>query len=152
MRIHGDLGLDRVVHGRHGWTVRDFTPDPTVPSGEQRQPSSPMRDVAALLHSLHVAAVGALAEHQAGVDNAESALLVEAWEERAAKAFVSGYTSIDVVHQLLPAGRRARDALLAVFELNATIEQFGRRTTGVTNGDADGTIIQLRADHHPHRW
>jgi len=157
MRIHGDLHLGRVRVDRHGWSVVDFTPEPDLPETERREPSSPLRDVAGALQSLHRVAGDALAEHRSGeygtaedaVPDAELTVLVEAWEERAAKAFVSGYTSVDAVHQLLPADRPARDALLAVFELNASMEQLNRRTAG---GGPGGTVIPLRAGHHPHRW
>jgi maltokinase len=157
MRIHGDLDLGRVRVDRHGWSVVDFTPEPDLPETERREPSSPLRDVAGILQSLHRVAGEALAEHRS-VDNgtaedtegdAELTLLVEAWEERAAKACISGYTSVDAVHQLLPADRPARDALLAVFELNASMEHLTRRTNGAGTG---GTVIPLRAGHHPHRW
>jgi hypothetical protein len=50
---------------------------------------------------------------------------------------------------LLPADRPARDALLAVFELNASIERLNRRTS---DDPAGAVVIPLRADHHPHRW
>jgi hypothetical protein len=56
---------------------------------------------------------------------------------------------VDAVHRLLPADRPARDALLAVFELSASIEQLGRRPEPAAEY---GTVIPLRADHHPHRW
>jgi maltokinase len=153
MRIHGDLHLGRVVLGRRGWSVVDFSPDPELPTEERRERSSPLRDVASVLQSLHRVAADALDQHGLPEDDdeaaAELALLVEAWEERAAKAFISGYTSVDAVHQLLPSDRPARDALLAVFELNASIEQLGRRSG---SGDSGATVIALRADHHPHRW
>jgi predicted trehalose synthase len=155
--------LGRARLDRHGWVIADFTPEADLPVAESREPSSPLRDVAALLQSLHAVAGDALDEYSSGQgaaaedtdEDAELALLVEAWEERAAKAVVSGYTSVDAVHQLLPADRPARDALLAVFELNASIERLNRRYDRAAAGGADAagaTVIPLRADHHPHRW
>jgi predicted trehalose synthase len=149
MRIHGALDLGRVVSGRHGWSFVDFTADPVQPADERRERSSPLRDVASMLQSIHRTATDALVEVET---DPESTLLVAAWEERAAKAFVSGYTSVDAVHQLLPSDRPARDALLAVFELNANIDRLGRRTLTSPGDPADSVVIQLRADHHPHRW
>jgi hypothetical protein len=59
---------------------------------------------------------------------------------------------VDAVHQLLPADRPARDALLAVFELNASIEQYSRRSTVAVTDEEGAIVIPLRAEHHPHRW
>ena len=55
----------------------------------------------------------------------ELALLATAWEDRASRAFVTGYTSVDAVHPLLPTDRTSRDALLTLFELSKALEEVG---------------------------
>jgi maltokinase len=138
IRVHGDLHLGRVLRDRRHWVFVDFEGDVGVPLGHRRQPSSPLRDVAAMVRSFHYAADLAVAERLAmevadaepdhGLDRVadpELAVLAAAWEERAARAFVTGYTSVDAVHPLLPTQRASRDALLTLFELSKAVEEVG---------------------------
>ena len=84
----------------------------------------------------------------------ELALLAEAWEERATSAFLSGYTSIDEVHRLLPAERLSRDALLTLFELDKAVYEV---TYELAHRPALAPIPQravdrLLAPDHRERW
>ena len=115
IRVHGDLHLGRVLRDRRNWVMVDFEGDVAVPLGRRRKRSSPMRDVAAVVRSFHYAAELAVAERLAllttdapadehALEQAadpELAVLASAWEERAVRAFVTGYTSVDAVHPLL---------------------------------------------------
>ena len=123
IRIHGDLHLGQVLSTRHGWVVIDFEGEPTRPLDVRRRPASPLRDVAGMLRSFHYSAEMALEDH-GGLEarrDPELALLAQSWEQRATVAFVSGYTSVEAVHRLLPADRLSRDALLSVFELQKAV-------------------------------
>jgi maltokinase len=139
IRVHGDLNLGRVLRDRRHWVFVDFEGDVAVPLGRRRKRSSPMRDVAAVVRSFHYAAELAVAERLALVTpdapadehaleqaaDPELAVLAAAWEERAVRAFVTGYTSVDAVHPLLPVQRASRDALLTLFELSKAVEEVG---------------------------
>lgn len=143
IRIHGDLHLSQALRTRRQWVVIDFEGEPTRPIEDRRRPSSPLRDIAGMIRSFHYAAELALdgflpdrdapendpadardeVESPRPIDppERELALLAEAWEERSTSAFLSGYTSIDEVHRLLPAERISRDALLTLFELDKAV-------------------------------
>lgn len=101
-----------------GWIPHNFEGDGR-PYSELRQNVSPLRDLGRLVVSLGRAA-RTMTEHYLEDDferNRELDVLADSWEERVVSHLVGGYTSVDEVHRLLPAGREARDALLRVFEL-----------------------------------
>jgi maltokinase len=131
IRVHGDLGLARVVSARSKWWLVDFDVDDVGTFDDRRVPISPLADVAAVLSSVsdvRIAAVAA-AEASAGgreAEDREARVLGDAWEDRAVDAFVAGYTSNDQVHRLLPVERTSRDALLSVFELDRTVARLSR--------------------------
>lgn len=130
LRVHGDLHLAQALRLRRGWVIIDFEGEPARPLDERRAPTSPLRDVAGMVRSFQYAAQMALDEAEPldpegdVVHDAELAHLASTWEERATDAFLTGYASIDGVHALLPSDRRARDALLTVFELDKAIYEL----------------------------
>lgn len=138
IRVHGNLSPASVARSRQGWMFSRFGCDPESFAMYERVPSSPLSDVAGLLHGLGVIAKTALGDAvaaNAGADAARDAVpdvelsvLAEAWEERAVDALVSGYTSNDAVHRLLPVERISRDALLALFELERSVRRMVRIT------------------------
>lgn len=127
IRVHGDLHLAQVLRLRRQWVVIDFEGEPARPLADRRAPSSPMRDIAGMLRSFEYAAELALEEFAPRDPESDEAIepellvLAGAWKERASDAFLTGYTSIDGVHAMLPRDRRARDALLAVHELDKAV-------------------------------
>lgn len=130
LRVHGDLHLAQALRLRRGWVVIDFEGEPARPLSERRAPSSPLRDVAGMLRSFQYASQMALdsadrLDPEGDADHdPELAHLAESWADRATDAFLTGYTSIDGVHALLPRDRRARDALLTVFELDKAVYEL----------------------------
>lgn len=125
IRGHGSLELTRLVKNRH-WVVVDFEGDGTRLFDELRVPVSPLRDVADVLSAFSNVAAEELARRtDAGSrPDRELALLAEAFEERAGDHFIAGYTSRDEVHRLLPREREARDALVAIFELEGRLRRL----------------------------
>ena len=119
IRIHGDLHLAQVLKTDTGWKVLDFEGEPARRRDERFTKSSPLRDVAGMLRSLHyVAAVGLL---DWGADDAEAADLARHWEARNRAAFLRGYFEADDIDSLLPAATADCDAVLAAFELDKAI-------------------------------
>ncbi|MFV0316610.1 MAG: maltokinase N-terminal cap-like domain-containing protein [Microthrixaceae bacterium] len=121
IRVHGDLRLDKALRVRRSWMLFDFEGEPGRLVAERRRASSPLRDVAGMTRSFHQVATVALAE--AEYPDGELRLLADAWAERSLNSFLSGYTSEDEVHRLLPQARVSRDALLSVFELDAAVHE-----------------------------
>ena len=70
IRVHGDLHLAQVIQIDAGWFVLDFEGEPARRRDERFTSSSPLRDVAGMLRSLHYAAATGLAEWDQGDDRA----------------------------------------------------------------------------------
>lgn len=120
IRIHGDLHLAQVLKADSGWKVLDFEGEPARRREERVTRSSPLRDVAGMLRSLHYVAAVGVADW--GSDDPEVLLLAEAWEERNREAFLAGYLGADAdAVALLPADADDRLTLLAAFELDKAV-------------------------------
>ena len=139
IRVHGNLALRSLVRERRAWIMTRFGCSPDSRIEFEREQTSPLADLAALVHDLaRLAAEGldravAALEDQDGpaweVDRSgprELAVLAEAWESRCVDALIAGYTSNDPVHRLLPVERVSRDALLTLFELEMSIRESVR--------------------------
>ncbi len=123
LRIHGDLHLAQVIQVDAGWVVLDFEGEPArIPEGRFTS-SSPLRDVAGMLRSLHYAAASGLAEWDEG--DQELLDLLVAWEERSRAAFLDGYLGHEGVADLLPDAEADRIALLTAFELDKAVYELG---------------------------
>jgi maltokinase len=123
IRIHGDLHLAQVIQIDGGWLVLDFEGEPARRRDDRFTHSSPLRDVAGMLRSLHYAAATGLAEWDQGDD--ELASLLEAWEQRNRDAFLTAYLGEDGIEALLPADPTSRTALLTAFELDKAVYELG---------------------------
>lgn len=123
IRLHQHLHLGNVVRTPSGWTVANFEGDGR-PFTDLYRSGSPLVDVARVLSSVELCARSVLVSELTDDDerDRELAVLMESWEQRAADALISGYTSVPAVHRLLPPTRDGRDALLAVFELAHQLE------------------------------
>ena len=106
-----------------GWVVLDFEGEPGRRRDERFTLSSPLRDVAGILRSLHYAAAAGLAEWDLGDD--ELTDLLAPWEERNRAAFLDSYLGYGGIDGLLPADPAARAALLAAFELDKAVYELG---------------------------
>lgn len=124
MRIHGDLHLAQVIRvDAGGWKVLDFEGEPARRRDERFTVSSPLRDVAGMLRSLHYAAATGLTEWD--LDDRDLRELLEAWEQRNRAAFLDGYLGVEGVADLLPSDPADLRALLAAFELDKAIYELG---------------------------
>lgn len=119
IHIHGDLHLAQVIQADVGWVVLDFEGEPARQRAHRYTASSPLRDVAGILRSLHYAAAVGRADW--GEDDKELDELVIAWEEHNRRAFLAAYLAADGIEALLPADASDRDAVLAAFELDKAV-------------------------------
>jgi maltokinase len=123
IRIHGDLHLSQVIQVDAGWLVLDFEGEPARRRDDRFTASSPLRDVAGMLRSLHYAAATGLAEWDQG--DAELLELLAAWEERNRSAFLTAYEAHEGIDALLPKDPAARSVLLGAFELDKAVYELG---------------------------
>jgi maltokinase len=124
VRVHGDYHLGQVMRTDAGWFVLDFEGEPDRPLDERRRPTSPLRDVAGMVRSLHYASQVALAEWGVEVDD-ELVALAEAWEHRNRVAFLAGYLGTEGVSEVLPADDADRRLVQAAFELDKAVYEVG---------------------------
>ena len=117
IRVHGDYHLAQVMRTDKGWFILDFEGEPERPLEERRRPSSPLRDVAGMLRSLHYAAMVALADR-------DELALARAWEDRNRQAFLHGYLAEAKKGAILPADQRSIDAILRAFELEKSVYEL----------------------------
>jgi maltokinase len=123
IRIHGDLHLSQVIQVDTGWLVLDFEGEPARRRDERFTMSSPLRDVAGMLRSVHYAAATGLAEWDQG--DVQLVELVAAWEERNRSAFLTAYEAHEGIDDLLPKDPAARAVLLGAFELDKAVYELG---------------------------
>ncbi|HJR23934.1 MAG TPA: hypothetical protein VJ804_00555 [Acidimicrobiales bacterium] len=132
--IHGDLHLAQVIRVDDGWRVLDFEGEPARRRDDRMTVSSPLRDVAGIMRSLHYAAATGLLEW-----DPEDLVLVElarAWEDRNREAFLHGYLAVPGVERLLPAGEDGRAEVLGAFELDKAVYELAYE-------------LRYRPDHAP---
>jgi maltokinase len=117
IRVHGDYHLGQVMRTDAGWFVLDFEGEPARTLEERRRPTSPLRDVAGMLRSLHYASIAGLAER-------EEVSVAMAWEERNRQAFLDGYLAAAGKGDVLPSDERSVDAVLRAFELEKAVYEL----------------------------
>jgi maltokinase len=134
IRIHGDLHLAQVIKADAGWKILDFEGEPARRRDERFTTSSPLRDVAGMLRSLHYAV--ALGQAEWGGDDTELSALADQWEQRNRDALLAGYLGTEGIDALLPASEEARDVVQSAFELDKAIYEvayeLGHRPEHVT--------------------
>ncbi|MDA8391556.1 MAG: phosphotransferase [Actinomycetota bacterium] len=116
-RVHGDFHLGQVMRSEVGWFVLDFEGEPSRPLAERRVWTSPLKDVAGMVRSLHYASAVALTER--GTSGKDTARLAAGWERRNRSAFMDGYlrTAASTTLAALLPGADDWDTVLAAFEL-----------------------------------
>ena len=122
IHIHGDLHLAQVIRTDDGWRILDFEGEPARRRDDPMTVSSPLRDVAGIMRSLHYAAATGLAEWDP--EDEKLIRLARAWEVRNRDAFLAGYLAVEAVAPLLPASESARAEVMAAFELDKAVYEL----------------------------
>ena len=125
IRIHGDLHLAQLIKTDRGWMILDFEGEPARRRDDRFTVSSPLRDVAGVLRSLHYAAATGLAEWSGDGADPHLAPLVEQWEVRNREALIAAYFDTEGADALLPREAFARETVLGAFELDKAIYEVG---------------------------
>jgi maltokinase len=120
IRAHGDYHLGQVMRTDAGWYVLDFEGEPDRPLEERQRPTSPLRDVAGMLRSLHYASAVALTER----DGPEFEQPAAAWEARNRQAFLDGYLPAAAKGGILPGDQASVEAVLSAFELEKAVYEL----------------------------
>jgi len=145
IRTHGDLQLSRILFTGKDFVVIDFSGDPRAPLSERRIKRRPVRDLAALLHSLDYAAWVALTGLASGrgrspgnirdADRPRAAAWGREWLRRAQKALIEGYarrlSEAPRSWLFLPRTAPLLQAFLIDISLSDVIEELRIRPTWV---------------------
>jgi maltokinase len=124
IRVHGDFHLGQAIRTDSGWFILDFGGEPSRPVEERRTPTSPLKDVAGILRSLHYSCWTALMEQER--EHRELVSLGRHWEQRNRGAFVDGYLDeAQRIGGLLPQDESCLGLILKSFELDRGIYEIG---------------------------
>jgi len=123
IRVHGDYHLGQVMRTDAGWFVLDFEGEPARPLHERIAPTSPFKDVAAMLRSFQYAAHFALLE-RGEESSGRLQRLADAWERRNRAAFLEGYLATVGITALLPEDGASRAAVSLAFELDKALYEL----------------------------
>jgi maltose alpha-D-glucosyltransferase/alpha-amylase len=129
MRIHGALRLGEVMRADRGLVMIDFEGDTSRPASERRLKRSPLRDVAAMIRSLHDLALGRLREADLGGSlRREDAAALDVWARHwylwVSAAFLRGYRETVGEAPFLPARDDEWTCLLDLFLLHGALEDL----------------------------
>jgi maltose alpha-D-glucosyltransferase/alpha-amylase len=143
-RVHGDLRLQELLLVHNDFVVIDFEGDPDRPLEERRAKQSPLRDLAALLHSFEQARVAALrlGAHSEG-DVARRESVAQAWAQSVRQAFLQAYGEAAVAGGLYPdeVSFTAARPLLDLFEIDRALSAL--RDELERRAEASGTAFSL---------
>jgi trehalose synthase-fused probable maltokinase len=124
IRGHGDLHLGQTLHSSAGWRIIDFEGEPDRPLAERRQRTSPLRDVAGMLRSLHYATASARRATSTATEGASPAVGPRpGWLPAARAAFLDGYLAT-VQPELVPASAVATRELIRLYELEKVLYEI----------------------------
>ncbi len=147
IRCHGNLRLQQLLYTGSDFVITGFEGNPSRPVSERRIKRSPLRDLADLIHSLHLAVQAALRGRfpsrgglartppwpgkAPGLVRAEDQALLApwgpAWHGRVARELVSAYG--ENIGDLIPPASESRLGLLEVFLLELDLRDIVEEIT-----------------------
>lgn len=122
MRVHGDYHLGQVMATDTGWYVLDFEGEPARSLSERTAPTSPLKDVSAMLRSFDYASRYVLTE-RAVSELSQLMPQARAWNAHNRQAFLEGYLAVDGIRGLLP-GPESAPAVAFAHELDKALYEL----------------------------
>jgi maltose alpha-D-glucosyltransferase/alpha-amylase len=126
IRTHGDFHLGQVLWTGDDFRIIDFEGEPGRPLSQRRFKRNPMRDVAALLRSLHYASASALWSGQRRDDVPRLDAWSHAWNNWVSAAFLGGYLERANGTRLLPRTDADLALLLEFFLFDRCVVEIGK--------------------------
>ena len=131
-RRHGDLHLAQVLFTGKDFVFIDFEGDRLRPLSERRRKRAPLRDLARMIRSFHLAAHTALANE--AVVRIPDRPMVEPWAQFwfawTTSAYLRSYLDHSGGSPFLPKDRREVETLLQAFVLEKTLQELGAELVG----------------------
>jgi len=127
IRTHGDFHLDQVLWTGRDFLIRNFEGEPMRPFSERRLKRSPLRDVAAMIRSLHYAVYGALHESDllGGEGNEIQEYWAQIWNRASTRLYLSGYLKSLDGPGFIPEDPDDYRILLETFLLEKAVYELG---------------------------
>jgi len=129
IRCHGDYHLGQVLFTGKDFVIIDFEGEPERPVSERRIKTSPLRDVAGMLRSIHYASHAALLGHTpALVVGAAGRAMAEKWAEFwhtwTSSSFLRAYTDVASGAAFLPKDRSQLRTLLEAYLMEKALYEL----------------------------
>ena len=131
IRNHGDLELKQVLYTGRDFVIVDLAASDVQSASERRVKVSPLRDVASMLWSFHVAARGGLVgDGSAALVRPEDVATLQPWAfffaRWAGSSFLRGYREQAAGAPFVPSDERDLGILLMVFGLEKCLDEIER--------------------------
>lgn len=126
IRIHGDYHLGQVLFTGKDLVIMDFEGNPARSYSERRLKRSPLRDVAAMIRSLHYAAYEALfLNDQVRKEDRQKLIpYAEQWHRTMSRLFVQGYFSTTQGSAFIPDDRNDMEVLMRAYLLEKALHEL----------------------------
>jgi maltose alpha-D-glucosyltransferase / alpha-amylase len=125
-RIHGDYHLGRVLFTGKDFVVPSFEGDRRKPLSERRRKTTPLRDVAVMVCSIHEAAMAALYDEAVVRREDRGAAMgwAHLWQSWVSASFVRGWLSAAEGAVFLPRAAREMGVMLDALGLEEALEDL----------------------------
>ena len=124
IRIHGDMGLRHVLLTGKDLLIHDFGGNPLKPFSERRLKRSPLRDVAAMIHSLYYASYkGFMGSAHIAADDLKSLLpFADLWAHYMSNFFIKAYQEETKGFAFIPEEKEDMDTLITCYLIERSLQ------------------------------